>query len=72
MHRIWRKHRKYENYLFPLWIAVIIVGQIIGADQEDSATAYDAGFMFGSLAASQLHLRILHYLDKGEYKWLIG
>lgn len=54
---------------FLLWIAVIIVGQIIGADQEDSATAYDAGFMFGSLA---LHLRILHYLDKGEYKWLIG
>lgn len=40
---------------FLLWIAVIIVGQIIGADQEDSA-------------ASQLHLRILHYWDKGEYK----
>lgn len=25
---------------FLLWIAVIIVGQIIGADQEDPATAY--------------------------------
>lgn len=58
MHRIWRKHRKYENYLFPLWIAIIIVGQIIGADQEDSATAYDAGFMFGSLAVAFAYITL--------------
>lgn len=25
---------------FLLWIATIIIGQIIGADQEDPATAY--------------------------------
>ncbi len=43
---------------FLLWIAVIIVGQIIGADQEDSATAYDAGFMFGSLAVAFAYITL--------------
>ena len=43
---------------FLLWIAVIIVGQIIGADQEDPATAYQAGFMFGNLAVAFAYITL--------------
>lgn len=43
---------------FLLWIATIIIGQIIGADQEDLATAYQAGFMFGNLAVAFAYITL--------------
>lgn len=43
---------------FLLWIAVIILGQVIGANQEDPATAYQAGFMFGGLAVVSAYIML--------------
>lgn len=43
---------------FLLWIATITIGQIIGADQEDPATAYQAGFMFGNLAVAFAYITL--------------
>lgn len=43
---------------FLLWIATIIIGQIIGADQADPATAYQAGFLFGNLAVAFAYITL--------------
>ena len=43
---------------FILWIAVIILGQAIGADQADPATAYQAGFLFGNLAVAFAYITL--------------
>lgn len=43
---------------FLLWIAVIILGEVIGTDQEDPVTAYQAGFVFGSLAVAFAYITL--------------
>ena len=43
---------------FLLWIAGIILGEVIGTDQEDPATAYQAGFAFGNLAVAFAYITL--------------
>lgn len=58
MHRIWRKHRKYENYLFHPMDCCNYSWSGHWADQADPETAYQAGFMFGNLAVAFAYITL--------------